>query len=53
MGRQADGQAWEGDGAFPQAPAEKSRQPFNPDGSRLFEDIDRLGIDEDGVVSML
>src|SRR5262245_21792075 len=53
MGRQADGRAWEGDGAFPQAPAERSRQPFYPDGSRLFEEIDRLGIDEDGVASML
>ena len=53
MGRQADGQAWEGDGAFPQAPASSSRQPFYPDGSRLFEEIDRLGIDEDGVASML
>jgi hypothetical protein len=53
MGRQADGQAWEGDGAVPQAPASKSRQPFYPDGSRLFEEIDRLGIDEDGVANML
>ncbi|MGH7334281.1 MAG: asparaginase domain-containing protein [Candidatus Rokuibacteriota bacterium] len=53
MGRQADGQAWEGDGAFPQSPSEKTRQPFYPDGSRLFEEIDRLGIDEDGVASML
>jgi hypothetical protein len=53
MGRQADGQAWEGDGVAPQAPAEKSRQPFYPDGARLFEEIDRLGIDEDGVASML
>ena len=53
MGRQADGQAWEGDGAFVQAPASSSRQPFYPDGSRLFEEIDRLGIDEDGVSNML
>ncbi len=53
MGRQADGQAWEGDGAFPQAPADKSRQPFYPDGARLFEEIDRLGIDADGVANML
>jgi hypothetical protein len=53
MGRQADGRAWEGDGAAPQAPAEKSRQPFYPDGSRLFEEIDRLGIGEDGVASTL
>src|SRR5262245_62704297 len=53
MARQADGQAWEGDGVAPQAPAERSRQPFYPDASRLFEEIDRLGIDEDGVANML
>src|SRR5499425_3681055 len=53
MARQADGQAWEGDAVAPQAPAERSRQPFYPDGSRLFEEIDRLGIDEDGVANML
>jgi hypothetical protein len=53
MGRQSDGQAWEGDGASVQSPAERTRQPFYPDGSRLFEEIDRLGIDEDGVANML
>ena len=53
MGRQADGRAWEGDGATPQAPAASTRQPFYPDASRLFEEIDRLGIDEDGVANML
>jgi hypothetical protein len=53
MGRQADGRPWDGDGAFPGAPAEQSRQPFYPDGSRLFEEIDRLGIGEDGVAGTL
>jgi hypothetical protein len=53
MGRQADGRPWESDGAFPQAPPEKSRQPFFADASRLFEEIDRLGIDDDGVVNAL
>ena len=53
MGFQANGRAWEADGAFPQAPASSSRQPFYPDGSRLFEEIDRFGIDEDGVANML
>jgi L-asparaginase len=53
MGRQADGSAWEADGATPEAPAAKTRQPFYPDGSRVFEEIDRLGIDEDGVANML
>ncbi|HEX9489980.1 MAG TPA: hypothetical protein VF930_06830, partial [Stellaceae bacterium] len=45
MARQADGRAWEDDGADPLAPAARSRQPFYPDGERLFEEIDRLGID--------
>ena len=53
MGRQADGRAWEGDGATREAPAVSTRQPFYPDASRLFEEIDRLGIDEDGVANML
>jgi L-asparaginase len=37
VARQADGQAWDGDGVAPQAPAERSRQPFYPDASRLLE----------------
>src|SRR5437016_4162701 len=53
MARQANGQAWEDDGARPAAPAEQCRQPFYPDASRLFEEIDRLGIGDDGVVSLL
>jgi L-asparaginase len=53
MARQANGRPWEGDGASSQAPAEKCRQPFYPDGSRLFEEIDRLGIDESGVGNTL
>jgi len=48
MARQADGSAWEDDCAFPLAPAEKSRQPYYPDGSRIFEEIDRFGIAENG-----
>jgi L-asparaginase len=53
MARQADGTAWESDGAFAGSPAERTRQPFYPDASRLFEEIDRFGIDEDGVANML
>lgn len=48
MARQADGSAWEDDCAFPGAPAEQSRQPNYPDGSRSFEEIDRLGISDLG-----
>ena len=48
MAFQADGSAWEDDCAFPGAPANKSRQAYYPDGSRIFEEIDRFGIAEDG-----
>tara|TARA_E500000331_G_scaffold70243_1_gene64993 strand:+ start:1648 stop:3345 length:1698 start_codon:yes stop_codon:yes gene_type:complete len=48
MARQADGSAWEDDCAFPLAPTENSRQAYYPDGSRIFEEIDRLGIADDG-----
>jgi hypothetical protein len=53
MARQAHGQAWEGDGTRSNAPAEHCRQPFYPDASRLFEEIDRLGLSDDGVSSQL
>ncbi|MBI2209980.1 MAG: asparaginase [Deltaproteobacteria bacterium] len=53
MARQAGGQAWEGDGARALAAAELCRQPFYPDGSRLFEEIDRLGIGDEGVANLL
>jgi L-asparaginase/Glu-tRNA(Gln) amidotransferase subunit D len=53
MARQADGRAWDHDGAEPLAPASRSRQPFFPDGERLFEEIDRLGIDGHGKSSLL
>ena len=39
--------------APPQAPAAQCRQPFYPDASRLFEEIDRLGIGDDGLASLL
>src|SRR6266540_1794880 len=53
MARQADGKAWEEDGAFPGAPAEQTRCPYFPDGSRIFEEIDRLGIESNGLGSIL
>jgi L-asparaginase len=53
MARQADGSAWEDDCAVPGAPAEKSRQPYYPDGSRIFEEIDRFGIGEDGTGNLV
>jgi hypothetical protein len=42
IARQADGSAWEEDGAAPLASADRCRQPFYPDASRIFEEIDRL-----------
>jgi L-asparaginase len=53
MARQANGQPWEMDGTEKNAPAELCRVPFFPDGSRLFEEIDRFGISDEGVGSLL
>ena len=53
MARQADGSAWEDDSAFPDAPAEQSRQSFFPDGSRSFEEIDRLSVGPAGVGNLI
>lgn len=53
MALQADGGAWDDDGAAPFAPAARSRQPFFPDGRRLVEEIDRLGVDEKGQGSLI
>jgi hypothetical protein len=53
MATQADGQAWEEECAFPNAPEAKARQGFFPDGSRSFEEIDRLQIGEKGTGSLI
>ena len=53
MARQADGSAWDDDTARRGASPAESRQPFYPDGSRIFEEIDRLGLDEDGVGNLM
>jgi L-asparaginase len=53
MARQADGRAWDDDGAEPLAPAARSRQPFFPSGERLFEEIDRFGLNDHGKSSLL
>jgi hypothetical protein len=53
MSRQANGRPWEMDGTEPNAPAEFCRVSFFPDGSRLFEEIDRLGISDEGVGGLL
>src|SRR5438128_2854239 len=48
MARQANLRAWEEECAEPGAPATRARQGFYPDGARVFEEIDRLGIGEKG-----
>lgn len=53
MARQADGSPWEDDCAYPGAPADKSRQPYYPDGSRIFEEIDRFSIAENGTGNLV
>jgi L-asparaginase len=53
MARQANGLPWEMDGTEKNVPAELCRVPFFPDGSRLFEEIDRLGISHEGVGCLL
>ena len=53
MARQADGSAWEDDCAADFAPESRARQPFLPDGSRSFEEIDRLGVGEHGVGNLI
>jgi hypothetical protein len=53
MARQADGSAWDGDAAGPGAAAAATRQPFYPDASRLFEEIDRLAYEENGQANAL
>jgi L-asparaginase len=53
MARQANGQSWEMDGTEKNAPSDLVRVPFFPDGSRLFEEIDRLGISDEGIGCML
>ena len=49
MARQVDGRAWEQECADPGAPAERARQGFYPDGSRVFEEIDRLRVGPNGL----
>jgi L-asparaginase len=53
MARQADGRAWEEECAFPDAPESQARQGFFPDGSRSFEEIDRLQIGANGTGNLI
>jgi len=53
MGMQADGRPWEEECVAPGAPHAKARQGFFPDGSRSFEEIDRLSIGVDGTANLI
>jgi L-asparaginase len=53
MSRQADGRAWNADGTEDVAPADLTRQPFFPDGSRIAEEVDRFGIGEHGTGNLI
>jgi L-asparaginase len=53
MARQADGSAWDDDAAHSGAPEHLARQPFLPDPSRLFEEIDRFGLGDEGINNLL
>ncbi|MEJ0016439.1 MAG: asparaginase domain-containing protein [Acetobacteraceae bacterium] len=53
MARQADGRAWEEECTDPKAPNEQARQPFFPDGSRSFAEIDQMGIGSDGTGNLI
>src|SRR4051812_32635523 len=51
MAVQADGRAWEQEMCDPNSLS--GRQTFFPDGSRSFEEIDRLSVGADGTASVL
>ncbi|MFT7597417.1 MAG: L-asparaginase [Acidimicrobiales bacterium] len=53
MGRQADGSPWDGPGVDRLSGHDQTRQTFYPDSSRLYEEIDRLGIGTDGCPNLL
>jgi hypothetical protein len=48
MAVQANGEPWEEECAVPNAPDSHARQGFFPDGSRPFEEIDRLSVLDTG-----
>lgn len=53
MARNRDGAAWDHEGLQPAGPGAETRQTFYPDASRIFEEIDRFGLDELGVNNIL
>jgi L-asparaginase len=53
MARQKDGSPWDRHCASAGAPPEQCRVPFYPDASRIFEEIDRLGVGNGGRNNLL
>jgi hypothetical protein len=53
MARQANGKPWDEECAEPGAPPTQARQGFFPDGSRSFEEIDRLSVGVEGTASLI
>jgi L-asparaginase len=53
MALQDNGDPWEEECATPGAGDESARQGFYPDGSRSFEEIDRLSVGDDGRASLI
>ncbi|MGH7088209.1 MAG: asparaginase domain-containing protein, partial [Stellaceae bacterium] len=53
MATTADGAAWEEECAVPLASDAEARQGFFPDGSRSFEEIDRLHVGEAGTGNLI
>lgn len=53
MAMQVDGRPWDEECAYPGAPSDRARQGFFPDGSRSFEEIDRLSLGADGMASQI
>jgi L-asparaginase len=53
MSLQRDGSAWEGDCLQGAGDPASCRQPFYPDASRVFEEIDRVGINDTGTGNQL
>ena len=53
VARTAAGEPWMTTGLSPFAPEHESRQTFYPDASRLYEEIDRFGLDGEGRSQLL
>ncbi len=53
MAMQADGRPWEDDESEPFGPPDRTRQPFYPSAERVFEEIDRTGVGDDGLGGQL